>query len=40
MSKLISSSWDHKSENELPKVEEMTMDDYIKIKQNSSIFIL
>ena len=39
MTNLKSSSWDHKSENELPKVEEMTMDDYNKIKQSISIFM-
>ena len=32
MINLKSSSWDHKSENELPKVEEMTMADYNNIK--------
>ena len=39
MTNLKSSSWDHKSENELPKVEEMSMDDYSKIKQYNLIFI-
>jgi phosphorylcholine metabolism protein LicD len=32
MSKLISSNWDHKTENELPNVEELTMDEYNSIK--------